>query len=138
MRGYQWLAALLLVLCVAAPASADRVLVVANLDDPIQLSREQVRNLYMGASIGWQLTPLALKPSNHLRSMFNVQVMGLSEVRIQSYWAQMRFTGRSRPPQEVDDEDALLERLLQQPRAVGYWPAERPLPEALVVVYDGS
>lgn len=139
MWRYSWLKSVALALLLfPAWVSAEGVVVVANLDEPIKLSREQVRNLYMGASLGQQLTPIALTPSNRLRLIFNTQVIGLSESRIQSYWAQMRFTGRSRPPQEVENEDDLLRELLSQPRTVGYWPASMPVPERLVVVYDGS
>jgi len=89
---------LLLSMPIASTASAEGLKVVANTERNIQLSREQVRNLYMGATLGYGLKPVALPASNRHRSMFNTRVIGLAEARIQSYWAQMRFTGRLRPP----------------------------------------
>ncbi|GGY35970.1 hypothetical protein GCM10011297_06250 [Bacterioplanes sanyensis] len=115
---------------------AEGLVVVANIKEPVKLSREQVRNLYMGASLGQDLTPLALRPGNHLRTVFNTRVIGLSEARVQSYWAQMRFTGRLKPPPEVQDAEELVQQLLQKPGAVGYLPVGLELPEPLVVVYD--
>ncbi|WP_420588919.1 hypothetical protein [Bacterioplanoides sp.] len=111
------------------------MLVSASQELNQSLSREQVRNLYMGASLGYGLKPLALPPRNRLRSRFNTQVIGLPESRIQSYWAQMKFTGRMKPPKEIRDEQTLIQQLLENPDCIGYLPADTPLPDALKVVF---
>jgi len=117
-------------------AQAEGLKVVTNTEQPLTLSREQVRNLYMGATLGYGLKPVALPASNRHRSMFNTRVIGLAEARIQSYWAQMRFTGRLRPPTEVADERSLSDYLTDHPGAVGYLPASYPLPDHLTVLYQ--
>lgn len=132
------LGAILVFLC-SGPAQAEQtnalVLVSSNTELTSLLSREQVRNLYMGVSLGHGLKPIALSRSNRLRSVFNTRVIGLSESRIQSYWAQMRFTGRKQPPKEIAREQQLLEYLLRHPDCVGYVSADTELPETLAVIF---
>lgn len=116
--------------------AADGLLVIGNTGNPaLELSREQVRNLFMGASLGLSLQPLALKPSTRERSLFNARVIGLTEARIQSYWAQMRFTGRMNPPREFESQQLLIDYLLQHPGSVGYVADDMPLPAGIRVLY---
>lgn len=117
--------------------AAGSVVVVANTSDPsIQLNRQQVRNLFMGGVIPYKLKAIALPPDNHTRVLFNTKIVGLTESRIQSYWAQMRFTGRKRAPQEFDSETSLLEYLKTNMDVVGYLPDDMVIPEQLTVIYS--
>ncbi|WP_211225140.1 hypothetical protein [Oceanobacter kriegii] len=121
----------------AAEAKAEHSLLVVanNQDGSIQLTRSQVRNLFMGVSVGKGLEPVALQPGNQLRTRFNTEVIGMAENRIQSYWAQMKFTGRQTPPEEFSSEQELIEYLSQHPGSVGYVSSEASLPDGLQVVY---
>lgn len=112
------------------------IIVVANTQDKtITLSRHEVRNLFMGGALGHDFKAVALPLENHTRILFNTKVVGLTESRIQSYWAQMRFTGRKKAPQEVNNEQLMLEYLKNNAGAVGYLPAGISIPEELTVVY---
>ena len=123
----------------AAPVQtqqADRVLVVANVADRgLQLSQREVRSLFMGRGNNPALKAIFLTPDNLTRILFNTRVMGLAESRIQAYWAQMRFSGRKRPPREFEDEAAALRYVLANEGAVGYFSQDTTLPEGLVVLY---
>ncbi|MAS24358.1 MAG: hypothetical protein CMI08_02720 [Oceanospirillaceae bacterium] len=129
----------LLMLTPATPAISfadDGLMVIANTGGKeITLTREQVRNLFMGASLGYDFNPVALPPRNHVRSLFNAQVIGLTESRIQSYWSQMKFTGRMKPPKELNNPEAILEFISQNRGSVGYVPAGVEIPASLTVVY---
>ncbi|WP_166426131.1 hypothetical protein [Paraglaciecola sp. 20A4] len=129
----------LLFLCIISFAkleAAEAIIVVANTSDKsIQLSRQQVRNLFMGGVIPYNLDAIALPPENQTRVLFNTKVVGLTEARIQSYWAQMRFTGRKRAPKEVDNESSVLEYLENNIDAIGYLPGDISIPDNLTVVY---
>jgi len=128
---------LLLLLAFIPCASAESLLLVANTSGKeVHLTREEVRNLYMGAPLSQKLTPIALPPRHPLRSLFNTRVVGLAESRIQSYWAQMRFTGRKQPPKELEGEEQLLHYLSETPGAVGYVSASSELPATLTVIYQ--
>ena len=117
-------------------ARAENVLVVANTDDPdLSLTRLEVRKLFMGGLSEASLNPIALPPDSLTRIRFNTEVIRLAESRIQAYWAQMRFSGRKRPPPEFQNEQAALEYVLANKGAVGYFPKDMPLPEGLTVLY---
>ncbi|WP_158972519.1 hypothetical protein [Paraglaciecola sp. L3A3] len=121
---------------ISAAIASDAIIVVANTDDKsIQLSRQQVRNLFMGGVIPYDLKAVALPPENQTRVLFNTKVVGLTESRIQSYWAQMRFTGRKTAPKEVKSEDLVLKYLENNDGAVGYLPAGIALPNDLTIIY---
>ena len=121
---------------VQTQTQADRVLVVANVADrDLQLTQREVRSLFMGRGNNPALKVIFLSPDNLTRILFNTRVMGLAESRIQAYWAQMRFSGRKRPPREFEDEAAALRYVLANEGAVGYFSQDTPLPEGLVVLY---
>ncbi|MDU0353507.1 hypothetical protein RS130_05810 [Paraglaciecola aquimarina] len=112
------------------------IMVIANTQNAdIQLTRQQVRNLFMGGVLSYDFVPIALPTDNQARVLFNTKVVGLTESRIQSYWAQMRFTGRKKPPLELQNERLVIEYVMNNQGAVCYLPADVPLPEGLTVLY---
>lgn len=119
-----------------AAFASERIIIVTHSDNTgVRLSREQIRNLFMGASVGRDLQPVALPPGNRTRSLFNIKIVGLSDSRVQSYWAQMKFTGRRPPPQIVNSEKAMVQYLLDTPGSIGYLTADTDLPDDLIVIY---
>ena len=119
-----------------AAFASERIIIVTHSDNTgVRLSREQIRNLFMGASVGRDLQPVALPPGSRTRSLFNIKIVGLSDSRVQSYWAQMKFTGRRPPPQIVNSEEAMVQYLLNAPSSIGYLTADTDLPEDLVIIY---
>ena len=136
MRRLQRPLLLAVLLAFAVQAQAQGVLVVANTAErDLKLTRIEVRNLFMGEASNLALDAIALPPDNLTRVLFNTKVMGLAESRIQAYWAQMRFSGRKRPPREFEDEAAALRYVLANEGAVGYFSQDTPLPEGLVILY---
>ena len=90
----------------------------------------------MGAALTYEVTPLALSPNNSARVVFNTKVLGLTESRIQSYWAQMRFTGRKKPPQTLTSEIDIIQKLTSSPNSIGYISADQALPDNLKVLFS--
>lgn len=129
------LSILLLLLACDLARAQDDIVVVASSRAVESLDRTSVRNLFMGNLRVEGLRPVNLPAGNPVRVLFNTRVIGLTEARIQSYWAQMRFSGRSRPPPEVNDVQSLLDLLLEQRGNVGYLPADIDLPEGLTVLF---
>ena len=127
---------LAVLLAFAAQVQAAGVLIVANTADrDLKLTRIEVRNLFMGEASDLALNAIALPPDNLTRVLFNTKVVGLTESRIQAYWAQMRFSGRKQPPREFQSEAKALEYVLANEGAVGYFSQDTPLPEGLVILY---
>ena len=136
MRRLQRPLLLAVLLAFAVQAQAQGVLIVANTAErDLKLTRIEVRNLFMGEASNLALDAIALPPDNLTRVLFNTKVMGLAESRIQAYWAQMRFSGRKRPPREFENEAEALKYVLANEGAVGYFSQDTPLPERLVILY---
>lgn len=125
------------IILIPAAEAEQTLLVVANVEGQqnINLTREQVRNLFMGIPVGKSLTPVVLAPDNQTRVGFNTRVIGMAESRIQSYWAQMKFTGRKTPPVEFRSEVDLVEFLQKTPGSIGYVSEAAELPDNLQIVY---
>lgn len=122
-----------------AQTRAEGVLVVANTDErDLQLTQREVRSLFMGRASNPGLNAIVLTPDNLIRVLFNTKVIGLTEARIQAYWAQMRFSGRRPPPREFENEAEALQHVLANEGAVGYFSQDTPLPEGLVIIYHSD
>lgn len=112
-----------------------RLLIVANIDDPsIHLTRTEVRNLFMGSALKYDLHAVILPPESNTRVIFNTKVVGLTESRIQSYWAQMRFSGRKKEPKQIANEQEVIEYLMSHQGAITYLSAEASIPKELTVL----
>jgi hypothetical protein len=119
----------------AESSIANSIVVVVNTSDKtLELSKQQIRHIYMGGALSRQFEPINLSVGNPLRVDFNTRVVGLTESRIQAYWAQMKFTGRSKPPIEVSTIDELLEYVQHVDNAIAYLPAGIEIPKNLTVV----
>ena len=117
-------------------AESRDVVVVANVENKdIRLDKREVRNLFMGNTIDVVLEPVSLPPETLTRAVFNTKIIGLTESRIQSYWSQMRFSGRSKPPKEMQDVENLLAYISTHKGTVAFFPADVPIPDHLTVVY---
>lgn len=127
----------LLATLLSAPVQADELLlVVTNNSQLTQLNKAQIRHIYLENGVNYAVKPLNLIAGSRLRAVFNAKVIGLTEARVQSYWVQMRFTGRMKEPIEFSSVEKLLQ-FLEQPSEQGYiayLPEETQLPETLKVI----
>ena len=88
-------------------AQADYFIVVSH-DSPLrQLSQKEALHLYMGRTRqlpdGDLATTYDLPDTPH-REGFYRALSGMSLSQVTSYWARLMFSGRSLPPQRLDDE----------------------------------
>ena len=109
---------------------------MAHIDYDLTLTQQEIQNLFMGGYTSYQLTPISLKSGNELRMLFNLTVLGLTEARVQSYWSQMKFTGRKIPPKAFESEDDALLYVLRNKNTVTYINAEREVPDSLIVIFE--
>jgi len=117
-------------------SKADDLIVVANTNMPdVTVEKRQIRDIFMGNNSQLLLKPVALSPNSEARFIFNTKIVGLTESRIQSYWAQMRFSGRKKPPQEFDSIESIIAFLKNNKDTVAYLPSETEIPDELVVIY---
>lgn len=102
--------ALFFLLLMSGGLQSAELALVAQRDMPeVSLSREDVRDLFLGKRRLYAgalvLSPLDVA-DEALRERFYQAVAGLSSNRVRGYWAQQVFTGRSRPPREVNIAEA--------------------------------
>ena len=127
---------LLLSVCHASIAQSNDVLVVANPTSTLSsLSRSEIRQVFMGGTLSRKYEPVGLSVGDKTRIQFNTKVIGLTESRIQSYWAQLLFSGRSKAPKEFNEVNEILNYVATVDNAVGYVPAGTEIPSNLVVIY---
>ncbi|MBF7074862.1 hypothetical protein ISG33_15780 [Glaciecola sp. MH2013] len=113
-----------------------KVKLIANVDEEISLSRQEVKSLFLGGAVQYELSAVALEPDHRTRLQFNTHVLGLTESRIQSYWAQMRFSGKSKPPRELASEQSAIAYVMNNKGAVTYVDEATELPDSLKVVFE--
>jgi hypothetical protein len=110
---------------------------VANTDQTdISVGKRQVRDIFMQSNSQLGLKPVTLTPNNEARFIFNTKVVGLTESRIQSYWAQMRFGGKKSPPQEFESVKAMLNFVKNNKNTVTYIPTSVEVPKGLTIIYQ--
>jgi hypothetical protein len=124
--------------CAEEALQSTQLLVVANVESEISLSKQEVKNLFMGGVIDYDLIPINLSSGNKERTVFHSRVLGLTDARVQSYWAQMRFSGRKQEPLTAESEIQALEYVIANEGTVTYVKSTTPLPEGLVVVYRSN
>ena len=121
----------------SADAFSTGIVVVANTEQTgMAFKKRQVRDIFMQSNAQFDLKPVTLTPDNEARFVFNTKVVGLTESRIQSYWAQRRFGGKKRPPQEFKSIETMLKYVKNNKNTVTYLPANAEIPEGLTIVFQ--
>lgn len=103
-------------------AFAEEYYIFTKSNTPYELTRQQVKQVFLGARLEKNdeiLLPIILAPGHPWRSAFNIRVMGLTESRIQSYWAQVKFTGKRTPPTQVETYSEMLTLIDEHNGAIG-------------------
>lgn len=120
----------------AINADDSEILVIANKASGLsELSKSELRQIYMGGTLSHKYNAVNLPLEDPIRKRFNTSVIGLTENRIQSYWAQLLFTGRSKPPEVLSSVMEVIQLIAQADHTVGYVSSNTPLPENIVVLY---
>ena len=124
---------------VAQAKNNEHIKIVTQANSPVNsISKSQLKSIFMGNLSVRELTPIALSPGEVARSVFNVRVVGLTESRIQAYWAQMRFSGRQQRPQTAQSIEELILMIESTDNTIGYLPEDTPIPSSLKVIYRSS
>ncbi len=120
-------------------AAADTIYVVVSSQSPVRtLAQKDVLALYTGRTRtvpgGETATPLDQQRDGPVRAGFYQALTGMDIARINSYWARLHFTGQVQPPQAVEDDGAVIQRLRADPGAIGYLVHEPQSPAVRVVL----
>jgi len=115
--------------------ASDVIVVAHTTENDFKAEKRQIRDIFMGNDSQFLLKPVVLTARSEARFIFNTKIVGLTESRIQSYWAQMRFSGRKKPPQEFETIESILAFLQNNKDTVAYLPADTEIPANLTLIY---
>ena len=112
---------------VSAWASADTLAVIVHPSSGVaSLSREEVSHLFLGRIKHLPSgTPAVVLDTKSLRADFYRALVNREMNEISAYWARLKFSGRTQPPQQIDDAESVLRRVAAERGAIGYIDAAR-------------
>jgi len=98
-----------------AAAQGGKYVVIVNPANPIRrLSQNQLSRIYLGKLQGWDINgkvePVVVldqKPGSPLRDKFTQDVLRKTAAEADAYWRQEIYAGRSFPPLEQTEAEAL-------------------------------
>jgi ABC-type phosphate transport system substrate-binding protein len=109
----------------SAPPAAAEVVVISSTRNTIErVTQDDISYIFMGRyrklPDGSTARPLDLDADSPIRKTFYRQLVDKSLEEINAYWARLVFAGRTTPPAETKGQDELLEKVANDPRAIGY------------------
>lgn len=115
---------LVLMLLLPLTAKADLV-VVMNLDSGVyKLSKQDVINIYMGRyrklPNNLFATPLDVYEDAPEKESFYRGLIDKTLPEINSYWALLKFSGKTSPPESLKNQLSILSRVARDRNAIGY------------------
>ena len=115
---------------------ADMVVVVAKNSSIAELTERQIKRIFLSKTRrldGSRIQTLELSNVD-LKAQFYEKVAGKNLRQLNSYWTTLIFTGKGKPPKNVDKAETLLNELSGNPSAIAYMPVEY-LDDRLKVVH---
>ncbi|WP_426359954.1 hypothetical protein ACPUVO_06990 [Pseudocolwellia sp. HL-MZ19] len=125
---------------ITSQAQANEALAVFTLtEDFNKLSKSKVRMLFRGKLKYLQGNKVELSDwpqSNSIRNEFYQELLGKDLAQMNAYWASLSFSGKARPPKEInqDSMEALLLWLSAKRFRIGYAPVS-VIPKDANVLY---
>lgn len=114
----------LLLQLVAFWANAEVVVVVSPKSPITEISRLELADVYLGRLTrlgnGQPVVPIDQAQRTDAHEEFYAEYLGRSAAAIKAHWARLIFTGRGQPPKSVQNDHAVIDRLVQNPNAIGY------------------
>lgn len=127
-------------LLASAPAGAD-LYVVVNTANPVRaLTTQEVSALYLGRAHSFPTGEFALifdhPRDSPLRERFFRRVVGMSVAQANTYWSRLMFAGQEMPPQQLPNEQAVIDIVHRNPGAIGYLGSAPPRDSGLRSVLE--
>jgi hypothetical protein len=130
-----------LAIALAPQAAYPQVAVIVNRANPItNLSRDQLRRLYLGKSTTFpDGTPVTLIESPAVRAGFYRQVLGMTHDQFKRHWVGVVFSGEgASPPREIEEVTQLRRFVSDHAAAVAFLPLGDVDTSVKVLTIDGA
>lgn len=123
MKHFFLIATFMMMLVIASPGQSYRVIVNKN-NSITSINKSELSDIFYKKSSefsnGSKVTPVDQKASSAVRKSFTSEVHGKSVTAIKSFWQQSVFQGKSTPPIEKSQDEAVVEYVANNPGAIGY------------------
>lgn len=108
----------------AGMAVADVVVIVA-ADSPVEsLSKTHIANIFLGRDRylkeNLRAIPVDQKEQSTAREAFYELILDWTPANLKAHWARMIFTGRGKPPRQLDSDAKVKALVAGRPGAIGY------------------
>lgn len=118
-----------LMLNLIAVAAHAEVVVVVSSQNPVEtLSRTELTDIYLGRAQRWPngepVVPIDQNERVPAYEEFYRQYLERSPAQVKAHWSKLIFTGRGRPPRNVENGEAMAELIADNPNAIGYIDSE--------------
>lgn len=127
---------------VADAEPARLALVVARASSLKQLTRFELKKLYLGAHIvdpsGERIVPFNQSSSAPDRVAFEEKVLGMSPDQIASYWIDRKIRGQSGAPKAVGSAELVQKVVSKIDHSIAYVRLDQVRPEVRVIAIDGK
>jgi ABC-type phosphate transport system substrate-binding protein len=117
--------AILIVLAMIGPASAEELLIIANpsVNVALPLTMREIEAIYLLRITTWpdgsHIVPVNREVSSAVRAKFTVEALQENNATLAAYWNEMHFQGKL-PPVVQESEPAMLAFVQRVPGAIGY------------------
>lgn len=115
-------------------ADGNQLLIITHSQTQTQwVDKKSIKRIYMESAN--RLKAINLPKNNKARAIFNTKIIGLTESRISSYWAQMKFTGRGTPPMVLESDIEAMAFIQKNPGYIAYINSRDELPDNVRVIH---
>ncbi|GGF86279.1 hypothetical protein GCM10011338_43300 [Alteromonas lipolytica] len=113
-------------------------IVVAQNSTIESISKRELIDVFMGRfdvlESGQKVQPVDYVNGSALRANFYRALVGKSERQINAYWSRLIFSGRAKPPAQVDSISESVEFILTNNTALSYIPVSNVSEEMKIVL----
>ena len=100
------------------------VVVIVHPDNSASISAKNVQRIFLGKEKkfpdGKETLPVNQASGAPARDAFDNKILGRSSTQVSAYWSKLVFTGKGIPPKEVDNDQAVIDIVANNPNAIGY------------------
>ena len=89
------------------------------------LSKQEIQNIFLGRirsfPNGQAVTPMNLRKGSEGRRIFMEKILKINEFTWRSNWVRLLFTGKGKPPKELQNAQAVIDYVSQKKSALAYF-----------------
>ncbi len=118
-------AALATGLLLASSLAQAELAIIAHPSNPLSsISQEDVERIYLGKSRsfpnGGSARPIDQAPGSAMRTKFFSSMLKKTEAQVTGYWSRRMFSGKGKPPETLDDDQAVKSQVASDTSSIGY------------------